>query len=440
MTTVDLGYVPRAWQAAVHIGMSTRRFGVIVVHRRAGKSVLAVMHLIDRACKLALPNGRYAYLAPKLNQAKAIAWHYLKQYTLKIPGTVANESELHITLPNGAQIRIFGADNPDALRGLYMDGVVLDEAADLPADLWDSVLLPQLLDRSGWALFMGTPKGQNLLSDKYHYAKDHPDEWYSGRYTVDQTDAITATELAMARQQMPPQKFQREMMCDFDASVEDILLSIEEVHTASRRCYHVGDFQHAPKVIGVDVARQGDDSTAIVRRQGLMSWAPRKMKGANAMEVADQVAYEINDWRPDAVFIDGTGGYGAGVIDRLRQLGHRVIEVQFAGKPNSPKFLNKRAEMWWDMAEWIKKEGQIAGTPDLVRDLTSPTYEFRGDKIVLESKEDMKARGRPSPDEGDSVALTFAATIHCRSDYWDGFHDDAPKKPFNPLGRVLTYR
>lgn len=442
MIMVDLEYVPRAWQRAVHLGLHDTRWGVLVSHRRSGKTVLAVMHLIDRACRLERADGRYAYIAPLLSQGKSIAWHYLKRFALKIPGTTANESELHVTLPNGARIRIHGGDQPDSLRGLYMDGVVLDEAADLKPDLWESVIRPQLADRHGWALFMGTPKGTNLLSRMYFDSADKPD-WYRGRFTVYDTDSLDVAEVRSLKADMADSKFAREFLCDFNAAVDNILLSVDQVEAAGKRSYMAGDFQHAAKVIGVDVARQGDDATVIIRRQGLMSWAPHEMRGADAMTVADRVAYEINEWSPDAVMIDGTGGYGAGVIDRLRQLGHRIIEVQFAGKPNSEKFLNKRAEIWFEMAEWIKASGCIAAGSRLKEDLCTPTYGFnQAGKLVLESKEDIKGRGLPSPDHADALACTFAQTVIPRglSDVLNLYGGERINtKPYNPLGKVGGY-
>ena len=438
---ISLEYTPRAWQRGVHLGLHDKRWGVLVSHRRSGKTVLAVMHLIDRACRLTRPDGRYAYIAPLLSQGKSIAWHYLKRYALKIPGTTANESELHVTLPNGARIRIHGGDQPDSLRGLYMDGVILDEAADLKPDLWESVIRPQLADRNGWALFMGTPKGTNLLSRMY-FDSAGKDDWYRGRFTVNDTDSLPEDEVRSLKADMAVSKFNREFLCDFNAAVDNILLSVDEVETASKRAYQAGDFQHAAKVIGVDVARQGDDATVIIRRQGLMCWAPHEMRGADAMQVADRVAYEINEWSPDAVMIDGTGGYGAGVIDRLRQLGHRVIEVQFAGKPNSEKYLNKRAEMWYEMAEWIKQAGCLPPGPRLKEDLCTPTYAFnQAGKMVLESKEDIKGRGLPSTDHGDALAVTFSQKVIPQglSDVLGLYREPVKQRPYNPLGKVGGY-
>ena len=442
MITVDLGYRPRPWQHAVHLGMARKRWGVIVCHRRAGKSVLAVMQLIDRACRCERPNGRYAYIAPFLKQAKAIAWTYLKQYALKIPGTVVNEGELRVTLPNGAEIRIYGADNADSLRGIYLDGVVLDEVSQLSQELWDSVLRPALADRGGWALLMGTPAGINLLSELFFKARNN-EQWYSGLYGCYDTQALPDAEVADLKADMTESAFAREFLCDFNASVDNVLLSVDEVETACRRAPKEGDYGHAAKIIGVDVARQGGDATVIIRRQGLIAWEPIVMRGADAMSVADRIAYEMNEWNPDGVLIDGTGGYGAGVIDRLRQLGHRPLEVQFAGKPSDARYLNKRMEMWWDMCEWVKRSGALPPACTQLRlDLCTPTYGFNdAGKMLLESKEKIKERGMPSSDYADALACTFAEKI-IPSQLFDDLHAGAfhiPRRQFDPLGRVGKY-
>lgn len=433
---VDFEYHPRAWQRDVHLGLEGKRWGVLVCHRRAGKTVLSVLHLLDRAVSLTLPDGRYSYLAPELKQAKAIAWQYIVRYATKIPGVTVSQGELHVTLPhNRAQIRIHGGDNPDSLRGLYLDGVILDEAADLDPDLWDSVLRPQLADRNGWALFLGTPKGINLLSQTYFNAQGRPD-WYAGLYTVRQTDALPAAEVAAIERDMTATAFRREFLCDFNASADDVLLSMNDVETACARHYNEGHFGHAAKVLGVDVARQGDDASVIIRRQGIASWSPIEMHGKDAMQVADRVAYEINEWQPDAVFIDGTGGYGAGVIDRLRQLRHPVTEVQFAAEPNDRRFLNKRAEMWWAMAEWVKQGGALAPHARMKQDLCAPTYGYNSaNRLLLESKDHIKARGLPSPDFADALAVTFASPVAPASMRQHLARPPA-QAPYDPLGRV----
>ncbi|MGH2517807.1 MAG: terminase, partial [Ktedonobacterales bacterium] len=128
--------------------------------------------------------------------------------------------------------------------------------------------------------------------------------------------------------------------------------------------------------------------------------------------IGDRVAFEINEWGPDAVFIDTTGGYGGGVLDYLRLLGHKIIHpVEFASSPHDPRFFNKRMEIWWEMAQWVKKEGAVPPGQQLQDDLTNPRYGFQGGRMILESKEDMKKRGLPSPDIADALACTFSATV-----------------------------
>lgn len=436
MTTIDLGYQPRAWQREAHIGLGSKRWGVLVVHRRGGKSVLAIMHLIDRACRIDKPDARFAYIAPELKQCKSIAWAYLKRYATKIPGTKVHESELRVTLRNGADVRLFGADNPDSLRGIYLDGVVLDEVSNLSKDLWDSVLRPALSDRHGWALFMGTPAGINLLSELYFSARDKPD-WYSACFTVDQTEALDPAEVEdMRNGGMTVTAFAREMLCDFSASVDNVLLSVNEVEAAAKRHANEPDYALAPRIIGVDVARQGDDRSVIFRRQGIASFTPQVYRGMDGMQLAAQVAVLITEWTPDAVFIDGSGGYGAGVIDRLKQLRHRCVEVQFGGKADDLRFANKRCEMWWRMAEWVKASGILPPEQELKQDLCAPTYGHDNQgRLLLEAKDKIKARGLPSPDLGDALALTFAYPVAQRS----LAQVQPERKAYNPLGRVSGY-
>ena len=418
MTTqrVELGFRPREWQRACFVGLQRKRFGVLVVHRRGGKTVMAVMRTIDAALKCQRENGRYAYIAPLFKQAKDVAWSYLKGYALKVPGSRVNESECWVELPNmggsTSRIRVYGADNPDSLRGIYLDGAVLDEVADMKPDVWDQVVLPTLADRQGWALFIGTPKGVNRFSDLYDQAQ-RDDDWFAALYTVHETRALPESEIDLAQRSMPENAFRQEYLCDFAAANENALISLAVAMDARGKHIIASAYDHAPKVLGVDVARQGGDSSVIIRRQGLASWSPVKLDQLDAMAVASRVAQEIQVWNPDAVFVDGTGGYGAGVIDRLRQLGYTPIEVQFGAKANDARFLNKRAEMWWLMKEWLEAGGALPDSMELVRELAAPTYEFDRTRGVfkLEPKEDVKERIGKSPDIADALAVTFAQPV-----------------------------
>lgn len=412
MTTIDLGYRPRQWQKACHL--SRKRFTVLALHRRAGKTELAIAELVDKALRFDKDLGLFFYVCPLLKQAKTVAWLRLKARVqpLVLAGMAeVNESELWVRFTtNGAMIRIYGADNPDAMRGVRLDGVVIDEVADIKPETWTEVIQPALADRKGWAIFIGTPHGINLFSELFFKARDLPD-WHAALYTVYDTDALDPAEVERLRLASDENTFKREMLCDFSAAGDNQLISLSDVQAAVTRHLRSDQYTYAAKIIGVDPARFGDDRSVIFMRQGLLALPPKVYRGIDNMALADKVAQEIERWQPDAVFIDA--GNGAGVIDRLRQLHHDVIEVHFSGQPSQPQYLNKRAEMWFEVRDWLRAGGAIPDLTDLKQDLAAPTYKFTpADKIQLEAKDDIKKRGLPSPDLGDALALTFAFPVY----------------------------
>lgn len=215
--TIELGYAAR--DAFVPFHKREQRFSVIVAHRRAGKTVASIIDLIDAALRCTKQNPRFAYIAPYYAQAKDVVWSYVKQYTAGIPGASANEGELRVDLPNGARLRLYGADNYDRLRGIYLDGVVLDEFADQPPQAWREVIRPALADRQGWAVFIGTPKGRNAFYDLYKQAMASPD-WFAMKLKSSETGLVIQAELDAMRAQMSANEYNREMECDFDAAIE----------------------------------------------------------------------------------------------------------------------------------------------------------------------------------------------------------------------------
>ncbi len=389
---------------------------MLALHRRAGKTELALMELLDHAVKCRLDLGFYVYLAPFLKQAKAIAWARLKQKLdpfLRAGAIDVNEADLAVTFKhNKATIRLFGGDNPDALRGVRLDGVVIDEVANIRPEVWNDIIQPALSDRKGWALFIGTPAGINLFSELFYRASSLPD-WYATRYTVHDTDALDPVEVSRLERDMPETAFAREYLCDFSAAGSDQLISMSDVEAASKLVYQDGDVIEFPLVVGVDPARFGDDRSVIVVRQGLRMEKPMIHHGVDNMQLAGLVAQVIDDRDPDAVFIDVGGG--AGVIDRLRQLDYYIVEVPFGGKANQPNlFVNRRAEMWWQVKEWLGNGGSIPNDTALKAELSTPTYWFDAvGKRCLESKDEIKKRlqGGGSPDIADALALTFAYPV-----------------------------
>lgn len=409
---IQIDYAPRFPQTDIHKAVSSHRFSVVVAHRRTGKTVCAVNELIKQAALSKRRAGRFGYIAPFLNQAKMIAWDYLKYYTSPIPGIKVNESELSVTLPNGSLIRIFGADRPDALRGGYFDCAVLDEVAQMKPEVWHEIVRPALADRKGKAIFIGTPKGQNVFKELYDRAlSDSTCEWIGLLYDVNTTGVIDPQELESLKAEMSDNAFRQEFLCDFNAESDDVLIQIDLVSQAVSRTYRESDYSYAPRVIGVDIARFGDDATVFFRRQGLVAFPPIVLRKLDNMAVADRLMSMIHEFQPDAVFCDAGGG--AGVIDRVRQLGGTITEVPFGGRPLDDRFLNRRIEMWTGMRDWLTAGGSIPDDAVLRSDLSAPTYAYNAaGKLLLEPKEKIKERLGRSPDYADALALTFAAPVH----------------------------
>lgn len=188
----------------------------MVCHRRAGKTVACVADLVLSALATTKQDARYAYLAPQYNQAKDIAWLYVKRLTADIPGVEYNESELRCDLPNGARIRLYGAENESRLRGLFLDGIILDEYADMAPSVWGEVIRPALADRKGWAAFIGTPKGHNAFYDLWTEAGN---DWYRLMLKADESGLISSDELEAARKAMTEDQYEQEFNCSFEAAI-----------------------------------------------------------------------------------------------------------------------------------------------------------------------------------------------------------------------------
>ncbi len=204
----------------------------------------------------------------------------------------------------------------------------------------------------------------------------------------------------------------------FPRSGSSQMVSAEHVHAATRRDLQFDEFKTFPKLLGVDVARFGEDESVITRRQGGFVSPQEAYRKLDTMELASRVSRHIQDWHPDAVFIDGVG-LGAGVIDRLNSLGHKgiIIDVQAAGKAADKKYSNKTTECWGLMAEWMKTEAQLPDDPELLSQLTGRQYGFNvREQVQLEKKSDAKKRGLASPDRADSLALTFAEPVRSVED------------------------
>jgi phage terminase large subunit len=198
----------------------TARFACIVTHRRAGKTVACIHDLQRDALRNQNVRPRFAYLSPFLKQSKAVAWDYLRDAMspLRKLGATAHESELRVDYPNGGQVRLCGADNADAMRGIYLDGIVLDEYADMDPRVWSEIIRPALADRQGWAVFIGTPKGRNAFFELWRRAQSETG-WYSVMHKASETQLIPEGELVLARRDLSEEQYAQEFECSFDAAV-----------------------------------------------------------------------------------------------------------------------------------------------------------------------------------------------------------------------------
>jgi hypothetical protein len=412
---IQVPYHPRREMLPYHDRM--QRFACIVAHRRLGKTTAALNDLqrIVLRCPHLAPRG--AFISPLLKQSKEVAWDILKRIASPlIPmGASIHEGELRIDYPNSGRLRLYGADNPDALRGIYLDGVVLDEYAQMKPSLYPEVLLPALGDRQGKATFIGTPKGRDAFYQVYREAQRDPVTWYSAIHRASETGYVLKSELELHLKQQGQASYDREYECSFDVPAEMQFISGHVVNSARHRSEATAQ---GPKLIGVDISRsEGGDWNVILYRNGdrVPDDGIVRFRQSDTMQTVGRVAEVINRRKPDAVFIDSVG-VGGPVADRLRQLGFAVIDIN-SGLPasDSGRFKNLRSEMWWNMRDWLRERGRIPHDEPLMDDLTAPLYRYdSSNRTQLESKDDMKGRNSPSPDTADALALTFAQPVASR--------------------------
>jgi hypothetical protein len=222
---VSTGYTPRKHQDDVHRAL--KRFNVLCCHRRFGKTVMVINEIYDKALHNGLKNPHYAYIAPTYGQAKRVAWEYFKEFGKNIPGFDYWDGDLRIQIerswmpePDTVTIWLLGAENPGSIRGIYLDGCVVDEYAECDPIVWTQVLRPALSDRKGWAIFIGTPKGQNHFYDIYEVAATGANkDWYAAIYKASDTNIIDADELEAAALTMSDEEYEQEFECSFTAAL-----------------------------------------------------------------------------------------------------------------------------------------------------------------------------------------------------------------------------
>lgn len=195
---------------------------------------------------------------------------------------------------------------------------------------------------------------------------------------------------------------------EFPATGFNALFSVEQVEAAMGRHIREPAYINIQKRLGVDVALYGDDRTVLFPRQGLASWAPAVMRTQDPFAIAGRILTMKKELSTEVELIDDTGGWGSGVIAQLKAGRHNPIGVQAAGSAGDPRYYNKRAEMWFDMRQWIKDGGGLPQLPEIVAELTTPEYTMKNGRLLLEPKELVKKKLGRSPDLADALSMTFA--------------------------------
>lgn len=340
----------------------------------------------------------------------------------------------------------------DTLAGLHADYLmfVLDEAGGIP----DAVMAAA---EAGLANALGTPgleahivmagNPTHLEGPLYRACTTERSLWAVVEITSDPDDPKRTPRVSAewARQQI--QKYGRDnpwvlvnVFGKFPPSSLNAMIGPDEVREAMKRHYRIEQYGQASKILGVDVAREGDDKSVIFPRQGIVAFTPTVMRNVDSLQGAGMVTRVWTEFDADGCFVDNTGGFGAGWIDQLRVLRRDPIGIHFAGKASSPQFYNKRAEMLWMACEWVKEGGSLPDIPELVEEMTAHTYFFNKDQIQIEDKEQIKGKIGRSPDYFDGLGLTFAHPVIAKPRALDGRTREQSRRNYDPFAHLRNRR
>ena len=315
----------------------------------------------------------------------------------------------------------------NTLAGLHADYILflLDESGGIPDAVMASAEAALSSCTEGHIVQAGNPT--HLEGPLYRACTSERRLWHVTEISADPDDPRRSSRVRPAWAKEQIEKYGRDnpgvlvnVFGRFPPSSLNTLIGPDECRAATERAWRDDDIAGAARVLGVDVARFGDDASVIFPRQGLVAFAPQRLRHVDGLQGAGAVARKWADWNADACFVDDTGGWGASWIDNLRRLGREPIGIGFASAASDPRYDNKRTEMYFEAVQWIKAGGQLpAECAELIAALSQTTYSFRGDRLLLEPKEQVKQRLGYSPDDADAFALTFAQPVAARPVYHD---------------------
>jgi phage terminase large subunit len=307
------------------------------------------------------------------------------------------------------------------LAGLHSDYIlfILDESGGIPDAVMASAEAALSSCVEGHIVQAGNPT--HLEGPLWRACTSERRLWHVTEISADPDDPRRATRVKAEWAKEQIEKYGRDnpwvlvnVFGQFPPASLDTLIGPDECRAATTRAWRPEDIAYSAKVLGVDVARFGDDASVIFPRQGLVAFPPMRFRNIDGTQGAGVVARKWADWQADACFIDDTGGFGASWIDNLYRLGHTPIGIPFSGRANDPRYDNKRTEMYFEAVDWIRRGGQLPpgqASHELIAALSQTTYSFRGDRLLLEPKEQVKSRLGYSPDDADAFVLTFAQPV-----------------------------
>lgn len=293
---------------------------------------------------------------------------------------------------------------------------LLDESGGMPEAIMASAEAALSTCTEGHIVQAGNPT--HLEGPLYRACTSERRLWLVVEMTGDPDDPARSPRVSKEWAKAQIEKYGRDnpwvlvnVFGKFPPASLNALLGPDDMEAAMKRSYRPQDYEAFARILGVDVARFGDDASVCFPRQGLQAFIPQKWRNIDGTQGAGHVARKWTDWDVDACFIDGTGGHASSWVDNLRRLGFSPISVEFAGGASDPKYFNKRAEMAFLAAEWVKGGGALPNVPELTAAFTQTTYSFQGDRMLVEPKDDIKVKLGYSPDDFDGFILTFASPV-----------------------------
>lgn len=302
------------------------------------------------------------------------------------------------------------------LSGLHSEYVLylIDESGDIPPAVLKSA--EQGLSNCKWGRIIQAGNPTSMTGMLYSACTNLADKWKTITITGDPEDKNRSPRIDVdwAKEQITSYGrtdpwVMAYILGQFPPQALNALISPDEVELAMNRVIPEHAISFSEKRIGIDCARFGDDRTVVARRQGLAHYPVKSLRNADSFTIASAAAAESVNWGGhDMVFLDGTGGYGAGPEDALRQAGYKPIAINFSSVANNPKYYNKRTEMLVEFCEAIKRGASLPKSPQLKKELTALTFTFQSGKIRVVEKEQVKKLIKCSTDEADAFALTYA--------------------------------